>query len=38
MKKHFISLAISAAFALPAAAQQQSVEVLHWWTDRKSVV
>ncbi|WP_372527062.1 ABC transporter substrate-binding protein [Piscinibacter sp.] len=31
MKKQLISLAITAAFALPAAAEQ-SVEVLHWWT------
>jgi len=31
MKKQLISLAITAAFSLPAAAQQ-SVEVLHWWT------
>jgi glucose/mannose transport system substrate-binding protein len=31
MKKQLISVAIAAAFALPAAAQQ-SVEVLHWWT------
>ncbi|MDE2299097.1 MAG: carbohydrate ABC transporter substrate-binding protein, partial [Burkholderiales bacterium] len=32
MKKQLISLAIAAATALPAFAQQQSVEVLHWWT------
>jgi glucose/mannose transport system substrate-binding protein len=32
MKKQLIALAVSAAFALPAAAQQQAVEVLHWWT------
>jgi glucose/mannose transport system substrate-binding protein len=31
MKKQLISLAITAAFSLPAAAEQ-SVEVLHWWT------
>lgn len=31
MKKQLTSLAIAAAFSLPAAAQQ-SVEVLHWWT------
>ncbi len=31
MKKQLISLAIAAAFSVPAAAQQ-SVEVLHWWT------
>ena len=31
MKKQIIGLAISAAFAVPAMAQQ-SVEVLHWWT------
>ncbi|KAB7585015.1 ABC transporter substrate-binding protein [Verminephrobacter eiseniae] len=31
MKKHILGLAITAACALPAAAQQ-SVEVLHWWT------
>jgi len=31
MKKHLTTLAIAAAFAMPAAAQQ-SVEVLHWWT------
>lgn len=30
MKKHMIGLAVAAAFALPAAAQE--VEVLHWWT------
>ena len=32
MKKHFVILAIAAAAAMPAVAQQQSVEVLHWWT------
>ena len=32
MKKQIISLAIAAATALPAFAQQESVEVLHWWT------
>jgi glucose/mannose transport system substrate-binding protein len=31
MKKRIISLAIAAA-TVPAFAQQQSVEVLHWWT------
>jgi glucose/mannose transport system substrate-binding protein len=31
MKKQILGLAIAAAFALPATAQQ-SVEVLHWWT------
>ncbi|MEO5797698.1 MAG: ABC transporter substrate-binding protein [Rhodoferax sp.] len=31
MKKQIIGLAITAAFAVPAMAQQ-SVEVLHWWT------
>ena len=31
MKKHLIGAIVSAAFALPAVAQQ-SVEVLHWWT------
>src|SRR6218665_1831479 len=31
MKKHILGLAITAACALPAAAQQ-SVEELHWWT------
>jgi glucose/mannose transport system substrate-binding protein len=31
VKKHLIVLAITAAFAVPASAQQ-SVEVLHWWT------
>jgi glucose/mannose transport system substrate-binding protein len=31
MKKQIIGLAITAAFALPASAEQ-SVEVLHWWT------
>ncbi len=31
MKKQVIGLAVVAAFALPAEAQQ-SVEVLHWWT------
>ena len=31
MKKQLISLAIAAAFTVPAAAQE-SVEVLHWWT------
>src|SRR6218665_776795 len=31
MKKHILGLAITAACALPAAAQQ-SVEVLHWGT------
>jgi glucose/mannose transport system substrate-binding protein len=31
MTKQLITLAIAAAFSLPAAAQQ-SVEVLHWWT------
>jgi glucose/mannose transport system substrate-binding protein len=31
MRKQIVGLAIAAAFALPAAAQQ-SVEVLHWWT------
>ncbi|SDO93022.1 glucose/mannose transport system substrate-binding protein [Rhodoferax sp. OV413] len=31
MKKKLIGLAITAAFAVPAMAQQ-SVEVLHWWT------
>ena len=31
MKQQILSLVISTAFALPAAAQQ-SVEVLHWWT------
>ena len=31
MKKQLIGLAIAAAFAAPAMAQQ-SVEVLHWWT------
>ncbi|MCW5237737.1 ABC transporter substrate-binding protein [Verminephrobacter eiseniae] len=31
MKKQILGLAIAAACALPAAAQQ-SVEVLHWWT------
>ena len=32
MKKQLIGLTIAAAAALPAYAQQQSVEVLHWWT------
>ncbi|MDM0111219.1 ABC transporter substrate-binding protein [Variovorax sp. J22R133] len=32
MKKQLISLAIAASVAVPALAQQQSVEVLHWWT------
>ncbi|WP_218511118.1 ABC transporter substrate-binding protein [Variovorax sp. dw_308] len=32
MKKQLISLAIAATLAAPALAQQQSVEVLHWWT------
>ncbi|MEJ8821616.1 ABC transporter substrate-binding protein [Variovorax humicola] len=32
MKKQLITLAIAASFAVPALAQQQSVEVLHWWT------
>ena len=33
MKKQFVILAIAAAAAaMPAVAQQQSVEVLHWWT------
>lgn len=32
MNKQLISLAIAATFAVPALAQQQSVEVLHWWT------
>src|SRR5882757_7699668 len=31
MRKQLIGLAIAAAFALPAAAEE-SVEVLHWWT------
>lgn len=31
MKKQMIAAAISAAFTLPAMAQQ-SIEVLHWWT------
>jgi len=31
MNKQLTALAITAAFTLPAAAQQ-SVEVLHWWT------
>jgi glucose/mannose transport system substrate-binding protein len=31
MKKQVLGLAIAAAFAAPAMAQQ-SVEVLHWWT------
>nr|WP_315428699.1 ABC transporter substrate-binding protein [uncultured Albidiferax sp.] len=31
MKKTLIGLAVTAAFAAPAMAQQ-SVEVLHWWT------
>jgi len=31
MKKTLIGLAVTAAFAVPAMAQQ-SVEVLHWWT------
>jgi len=31
LKKQILGLAIAAAFAIPAAAQQ-SVEVLHWWT------
>jgi len=31
MKKQLVALAIAAAIALPAAAEQ-SVEVLHWWT------
>jgi len=31
LKKHLIGAIVSAAFALPAVAQQ-SVEVLHWWT------
>ncbi|MEJ8856300.1 ABC transporter substrate-binding protein [Variovorax robiniae] len=32
MKKQLTSLAIAATLAVPALAQQQSVEVLHWWT------
>ena len=32
MKKTLIGLAIAATIATPAFAQQQSVEVLHWWT------
>ena len=32
MKKHLITFAIAAATAAPALAQEQSVEVLHWWT------
>ena len=32
MKKQLISLAVAACTAVPAFAQQQSVEVLHWWT------
>ncbi len=31
MKRHLIAAA-AAALGLPAMAQQQSVEVLHWWT------
>ncbi|MDE2452478.1 MAG: carbohydrate ABC transporter substrate-binding protein [Burkholderiales bacterium] len=31
MKKLIIGLAVSAAFSIPAVAQE-SVEVLHWWT------
>jgi glucose/mannose transport system substrate-binding protein len=32
MKKTIIGLAIATAIASPAFAQQESVEVLHWWT------
>lgn len=32
MKKQLISIAIVAAAAMPAFAQKESVEVLHWWT------
>jgi glucose/mannose transport system substrate-binding protein len=32
MNKTIIGLAIAATLATPAFAQQQSVEVLHWWT------
>jgi glucose/mannose transport system substrate-binding protein len=32
MKKTIIGLAIATAVASPAFAQQESVEVLHWWT------
>ncbi|SCK21380.1 glucose/mannose transport system substrate-binding protein [Variovorax sp. HW608] len=32
MKKHLISFSIAAATAVPGFAQEQSVEVLHWWT------
>lgn len=32
MKKQLISIAIAATLAAPVLAQQQSVEVLHWWT------
>ena len=32
MKKRLISLAIAALATAPALAQQQTVEVLHWWT------
>ncbi|WP_280154193.1 ABC transporter substrate-binding protein [Piscinibacter sp. XHJ-5] len=32
MNKQLTSLALAAAMAMPAAAQQLSVEVVHWWT------
>jgi glucose/mannose transport system substrate-binding protein len=32
MKKQLITIAIAAATTVPALAQDQSVEVLHWWT------
>ena len=32
MKKHLIAIAVAAGVSLSASAQQQSVEVLHWWT------
>ena len=32
MKKQLVTLAIATATAVPALAQQQSVEILHWWT------
>ncbi len=32
MKKQLVTLAIATVATLPALAQQQSVEILHWWT------
>ncbi len=32
MKKQLVTLAVATVAAMPAFAQQQSVEVLHWWT------